>query len=387
MRLPQPDADALHLSERLLELMRRQAEDGWLAFSRYMAMALYAPGLGYYSAGSHKIGGAGDFITAPELSPLFADCLAKQCQQALSALAGGSVLELGAGTGRLAFDLLTALENQDSAPDEYLILEPSAELRQRQQQCLQALPRDLSQRVRWLDALPSDGQFRGVVIANEVMDAMPVELFVWQAGEVFQRGVRLHEPLRWEDRPAPPALADAVQKLYAATGSQWPDGYTSEVNLALPAWVAALSAALEAGLMILVDYGYPRPEYYRGERSMGTLIAHYRHRVLDDPLLWPGLMDITANVDFTALAEAADAAHLDVLGYTTQSWFLQALGLEEAFHARNTGKPRDQLNLVAQVRQLTLPAEMGERFQVMLLGKQLAIEPWGTRLKDLRHRL
>ncbi|ANB01286.1 class I SAM-dependent methyltransferase [Ectothiorhodospira sp. BSL-9] len=387
--LPTPEPEALQVSQQLLELVRQEinAGDGWLSFRRYMELALYAPGLGYYTAGSHKLGRGGDFMTAPEVSPLFGRCIARQCAQVLESLEGGDILEFGAGTGILAVEVLTTLEALDALPERYQILELSPDLRQRQQTAVAALPEALRHRVQWLDALPESGRFRGVMLGNEVLDAMPVQVFHWRDGEVRERGVVLGERLEWADRPADEALTNMVCALHESAGGAWPSGYVSEINPGLSGWMRAAADSLAAGVILLVDYGYPRREYYSPERYRGTLIAHYRHRALDEPLVWPGVVDITANVDFTAVAEAGGAAGLSLLGYTSQAWFLMGSGLESAFQACQAQGLREQMDLAAQVRMLTLPGEMGERFQAMALGRGVSEPLMGFSGRDLIPRL
>lgn len=387
--LPEPDEAARQASEALTARLREEIEaaGGFLPFHRYMDLALYAPGLGYYTAGSHKLGAGGDFTTAPETSPLFARCLARQAAQVLEALGGGEILEFGAGSGALAADMLRALADLDRLPEQYLILELSPDLRERQQAAVAELPGVLASRVRWLDALPPSG-FRGVMLGNEVLDALPVEVFTWSGATVLQRGVAWEGGwFAWAERPAEPGFSAAVQRLYAETGSAWPAGYTSEVSPGLAPWVAALAETLAAGLILLIDYGYPRTEYYSPERSRGTLMGYYRHRSLDDPFFLPGLVDLTAHVDFTAVAEAGVGAGLDVLGYTTQAWFLIGAGLDQVFQEAASDDPRKQLALAGQVRQLTLPGEMGERFQVIGLGRGIEAPLMGFAGRDLRGRL
>jgi SAM-dependent MidA family methyltransferase len=387
--LPEPDAAAREVSARLLERLRGEIDraGGCLPFRRYMELALYAPGLGYYAAGSHKLGAGGDFITAPETSPLFARCLARQAAQVLEHLGGGDVLEFGAGSGALAVDLLPALESLGRLPGRYLILEPSPDLRARQQHAVAGLPDALRERVRWLHALPDAGTLRGVVLANEVLDAMPVDVFAWTPGGVREKGVTWDgHALAWAERPAGAELAAAVQRLWSETGG-WPSGYTSERNPSLPAWVSAVSQTLAAGVILLIDYGYPRREYYSAERRQGTLMGYYRHRALTDPLILPGLVDITAHVDFTAVAEAGLAAGLEVAGYTTQAWFLIGAGLDAVFREAASEDPREQIALAGQVRQLTLPGEMGERFQAMALTRGVPVPLAGFAGRDLRERL
>nr|WP_238375795.1 SAM-dependent methyltransferase [Ectothiorhodospira magna] len=388
--MPPPPADALALSQRLLQQMQDESRSNgnWLSFYRYMTLALYAPGLGYYAAGSQKLGAAGDFVTAPEQSPLFGHCLARQCAQVLDTLGGGDILEFGAGTGQLAAQVLDTLAQQDALPDHYLILDTSPDLRQRQQATLSQLPEALAARVQWLDRLPEPGTFRGVMLANEVLDALPVELFIWHPDQVLRRGVQITaEGVIWADRPADDTMTAAVHTLHQAAGGHWGAGYQSEFNPGLAPWIMAVAECLAAGVLLLVDYGYPGREYYSPERRQGTLIAHYRHRMLTDPLIWPGLMDLTANVDFSAVARAGAGADLTLLGYTTQAWFLFGTGLEAAFAARCQEDVRAQMALAAQVRTLTLPGEMGERFQVMALGRGVDIPLMGFAQHDLSHRL
>jgi SAM-dependent MidA family methyltransferase len=388
--LPPPTPTALALCLQLNDLIRANiaAAGGALSFARYMELALYAPGLGYYSAGSHKFGAQGDFITAPETSPLFARCLARQCQQVLAALGGGAILEFGAGSGVLAVELLLELERLNSLPTKYFILELSAELRARQQRLLAQRAAHLLDRIRWLESLPTEG-LRGVVLANEVLDAMPVQLFVNNSGTINERCVAWEEQgFVWRDVPAGTPLAQAVAALQAALPEPLPDCYCSELNPALPGWVTSLAATIERGVALLIDYGYPRREYYLPERSAGTLMCHYRHRVHADPLILTGLQDITAHVDFTAVAAAGLAAGLDIAGYTTQAHFLLGSGLPELAAASDPLDLTTHLAVADQIKSLTLPGEMGERFKVLALARGLEDLPLcGFALRDLRGRL
>jgi SAM-dependent MidA family methyltransferase len=373
--LPPP---ALAVSERLTDRIRAAIDErgGTIAFDQYMRMTLYEPGLGYYSAGAVKFGRDGDFVTAPEVSPLFGRCLARQVRQVLATIDGGDILEFGAGSGRLAADVLAELEGLDTLPGNYLILEVSADLRERQQHLLaERIPRLLA-RVRWLDTLPD--RFRGVVIANEVLDAMPVKRFRWLGDGALELGVGIGEAgFVWKAMPAGTdiPLAAAVARIRAdiglvpGAGIDWPPGYTSEVNLAIGPWIAALAAVLESGAALLIDYGYPRREYYHPQRTEGTLLCHYRHRVHGDPFWQPGLQDITAAVDFTAVAEAAQAAGLAIAGFTTQARFLLALGLTDRLAEQSGRNAPARLELARQARMLTLPAEMGEHFKVLALTR------------------
>nr|WP_240900935.1 SAM-dependent methyltransferase [Thioalkalivibrio sp. XN8] len=347
---------------------------GAISFRRFMEAALYAPGLGYYSGGAAKLGPAGDFVTAPELSPLFGRCLARQALAALEALGGGAVLELGGGSGALAEAALA----EAGAGLRWLMLEPSPELRQRQQQ-------RLGNRVEWLDSLPAG--FRGVVLANEVADALPVERFTIADSELRQLGVRFDTAGApgWALLDPPPELAAAVQALERERGAPFPEGYTSEHSPLLGPWVRSLAESLAAGLVLVIDYGLPRRELYAPERSMGTFMCHYRHRAHDDPFRWPGLQDLTAWVDFTTVAAAGVAAGLTLEGFTTQAAFLAGNGLEEMLAAAPGGTAG--IMQAQQARQLLLPGEMGERFRVLGLSRGLGPALAGFGLLDLANRL
>jgi SAM-dependent MidA family methyltransferase len=359
-----------------------EAQAGWLAFDDYLRIVLYAPGLGYYSAGSVKFGPGGDFVTAPELSGLYARCLASQCAPVLRAV-GGDVLELGAGTGRLAAGVLTRLAELEQLPCHYYILEVSADLRGRQSETLEGLPAALRSRVAWLDALPAT-PITGVVLANEVADALPFQRFVIDAEALYQRGVGLSDEaaLVDADRPASAALRAELGRI-APNG--WPRRYLSELCPMLGPWVAAIAKALSRGAVFLIDYGLPRHEYYHPQRNRGTLRCHFRHRAHDDPLLYPGLQDITAWVDFTRVAEAAVDAQLEVAGFCTQAAFLLANGIEaELAAASNT---LERARLASQARVLLLPGEMGERFKVMALTRGFDEPLCGFAYQDLRRSL
>ena len=381
---PEEAAHSARLGERLREEIERAG--GWISFARYMQLALYEPGLGYYSAGARKFGAAGDFITAPEVAPVFSRCLAVQCAEVLQTLGGGDLLEFGAGSGAMATTLLEELERRDALPRRYLILDVSADLRQRQQQTLAAAVPRLLERVEWLDRLP-DG-LEGVVVANEVLDAQPVERFVWRDAAIHALGVAWERGApTWSEAPAPEPLARAVLSLARETGVAWPEGYTSEINLGLGNWIAAVSAVLDRGVMLFVDYGLPRRDYYTPERSAGTLLCHFRHRFHDDPFARPGLQDITAWVDFTAVAESATAAGLDVAGYTTQAHFLIGAGIAEFVANVADLDVVERVNLSRQAMLLTLPGEMGERFKAIALARGYDAPLRGFAVRDLRHTL
>jgi SAM-dependent MidA family methyltransferase len=385
--LPQPASDAAALSESLCGLIADEIEaaGGAIPFSRYMELCLYAPGLGYYSAGQRKFGAGGDFITAPEISSLFGRCMARCCAEVLQQT-GGDVLEFGAGSGRLAVDLLGELDVLGCLPRQYFILERSADLQQRQQQLLSRELPQLVERVAWLDSLPAAG-FRGVMLANEVLDAMAVERFHWDGSAAAQDFVAQGTAgFEWLQRPVEsPGLQAAVDRLVHACNL--PAGYVSEINLALDAWLRSIAGQLEEGLLLLVDYGYERDEYYHPQRSSGTLMCHYRQRAHADPFLWPGLQDITAHVDFTAVAEAATAAGLAVSGYTSQAWFLLDCGLEGLLQAAGPADTAAYLKLAQQAKTLILPGEMGERFKCIALTRGSELQLPGFRMQDFRHRL
>ena len=380
--LPPPTAGEQEHSARLQQRLREEiaARGGSISFARFMELALYAPGLGYYAAGQHKFGAPGDFITAPEMGSLFARCLARPCRSILAQLGGGDILEAGAGSGALAADLLLELEALDRLPERYLILELSNELRDRQAETLRRKAPHLLKHIRWLDTLP--GGFRGMVLANELLDAMPVERF-----RITQDGVRQfhvawqNDRFCWQEKPADEAIRQRIEALAL------PPGYTSEINLQAEAWVRSVADVLEQGVMLLVDYGFPRAEFYHPQRSDGTLMCHYRHRAHDDPLTLVGLQDITAHVDFTAIAEAGTGTGLSLLGYTSQAAFLIGCGLEQLMSASDPEDARAHLGLTQQVKKLTSPHEMGELYKVIVLGRGIR-EPFpGFADHDRRGRL
>jgi SAM-dependent MidA family methyltransferase len=361
---------------------RISASGGWLPFDEYLRVALYAPGLGYYSAGSIKLGREGDFVTAPELSPLFGRALARQCAEVLQAV-GGSILELGAGSGALAGVLLASLQEIGVLPERYQILETSADLSARQRERLLKLPAQLSARVHWLEQLP-EGPLTGIILANEVADALPFRRFAVANSGYVERGVALSESggLMLSDRPALAALVSELERIAPAG---LPDGYESELCPLLDGWIASLAAALARGMILLTDYGLPRREYYHPQRLHGTLRCYFRHRAHDDALLHPGLQDITAWVDFTRVAEAATEAGLELPGYCTQAAFLLANGIEaDVAAARSTV---ERARMAAEARQLLLPGEMGESCKAIALSRDLGMPLRGFALQDLRRAL
>nr|WP_255703521.1 SAM-dependent methyltransferase [Lysobacter sp. GX 14042] len=383
------------------ELLRAQIDEagGAISFARFMELALYAPGLGYYSAGASKFGAEGDFITAPELGPVFAACVAEAIAPVLQQIGPHArLLELGGGTGAFAEVALKRLLELDALPDRYCILEPSAQLRERQRERLQQrLVPPVFDLVEWLDR-PFDDDWDGVVFANEVIDALPISRFAIEGGDAAsdgqQPGEVLEEHVAVEDgrlvrvlRPADTFLANAVRFIEKRLERPLPDGYRSEVLPQLPYWIQAVAGGLQRGAMLFVDYGYPRQEFYLPGRDDGTLRAYYRHHVHDDPLVWPGLQDITASVDFTALAEAGVAAGFDFAGYCSQASFLMGNGMAHVLSRIEKIKDEaERQRRSNEVKRLTLPSEMGERFQVM--GFQKDVEFGIAFLAgDLSHRL
>jgi SAM-dependent MidA family methyltransferase len=383
---PQPDADALSRSQQLCAQIAASMRDGWCSFEQFMQQALYVPGLGYYSAANAKFGAEGDFVTAPEISPLFSGCVARQVAQVLQALPDGEVLEFGAGSGVMAAEMLLELERMDSLPKRYTILELSGELRARQRDTISARAPHLIEYVEWLDQLPSE-RFNGVVVANEVLDALPVALLHRTGEQTLERGVALAEDGQWlwQDRE-PSSVVNAYLARLAEDGVVLRDGYITEAHVGIAPWVATLSGLLNSGLLLLIDYGYTRSDYYRAERSAGTMMCHYRHRAHPEPLTLVGLQDITAYVDFTTVAEAAVAADMRVDGFTTQAQFLLGCGITELATRAPMGDMRAQLELAQQIKQLTLPGEMGERFKVIALTRDLDLPLIGF-AHDLRGRL
>ncbi|MDD3884358.1 MAG: class I SAM-dependent methyltransferase [Gallionella sp.] len=382
MSLPVPDSAALQHSAQLSEHIRAEiaANDGWISFTRYMELALYAPGLGYYTAGAHKFGEAGDFITAPELSPLFGRSLARQLVEIMRA-SQPTMLELGAGSGKLAADILAELELLGQLPEQYSILEVSADLRERQRLLLEQRVPHLLSRVQWLDRLPD--VIDGVVFGNEILDALPVHLLHWRAGEARERGVAVNEAgFCWQDRPlADDVLSQAAQRIQA------PDDYLSEICPAARGLINSLAQRLQSGVLLFIDYGFGAREFYHPQRSRGTLMCHYRHHAHDDPFYLPGLQDITAHVDFTAVAEAGIDAGLEFLGYTHQAFFLMNCGITEFLQNADPEDMRAYAPLAAQLQKLTSPAEMGELFKVIALGKNMEAPLRGFALGDLSRTL
>ncbi len=371
---PAPDQAGLAHSQRLSELIRREidARGGWLDFAEYMRLALYAPGLGYYSSGTEKFGPDGDFVTAAELDGAFARCIGRSMLPLLRQCPRPAVMEIGAGSGALAAELLSAAAAWDIELAEYQILEVSADLRERQRATLAARAPEFLPRVRWLDQLPA--AFRGLVFANEVMDALPASRFIVTPAGIRALGVRCHaDGFAWAEAEAAKALEKAVLDSLRED-VVLPVGYRSEVCLELGAWVNSLAAMLTQGAILLADYGCSRRDYYHPERSDGTLICHYRHQAHDNPFLYPGLQDISAWVDFSRVARAGQQAGLTLAGYTTQAHFLLANGIAEEMQSSSDLTQMEQLRMSQVLRRLLLPGEMGENFKLMMLGRDMELQ-------------
>ena len=378
---PEPDSEALAHSARVVERVQTEIEGrgGVLPFDRYMDLVLYEPGLGYYASGTRKFGRQGDFVTAPELGSLYGRCVARQVAQILAQLDGGSLLEFGAGSGVLAATVLTELAERDSLPAEYLIVEVSPALRAQQQQTLAGQIEQNLVKVRWLDSLPESG-FRGVILANEVLDAMPIIRFrVGAEGHMTASVVRRngHLDWSWQRDPSQDGRIDRLVQQYGLVAD-----YTSEVNPRAAAWMQTVGRVLDAGLILVMDYGYPGAEYYHYERSNGTLMCHYQHRAHMDPFLYPGLQDLTAHVDFSAVAAAGQLAGLDIAGFTSQEAFLLSTGVLDLVAHESSGPVDPKLS--AELKQLTLSSEMGESFKALAMVKHIDSPLLGFSLRDRR---
>ena len=384
--LPVPDEIAQKHSEKLIARIKSEIEEnnGEISFQRYMELTLYEPGLGYYTAGSTKLGKEGDFITAPEISALFSHSLAQAVAPVLDK--DMIILEVGAGRGKMAADILLYLKQNNKCPKEYWILELSADLRERQKKTIKELAPELFQQVKWLDVLPE--RFSGVVLANELLDAMPIQLFQKNKNDINEINVV------WKDdafyfkltSSFDERLVHRVKNIESETESDFTNGYISEINFAAEDWIKTISQSLQKGVMILIDYGFPRHEYYHAQRTQGTLMCHYRHRTHPDAFVYPGLQDITAHVDFTAMADAALDADLKVMGYTNQASFLMGAGILGLAEANETNLEQ-QMDVASQVKKLTLPHEMGELFKVIGFSKNCDVTLPAFEFRDLREYL
>ena len=385
--LPEPDTDSAVHSRRCAEYIRSRIEDagGSISFAEYMHHALYAPGLGYYSAGAHKFGASGDFVTAPEISPLFGFLVARQCAEILEQMDAASIIEFGAGSGRLAVDVLAKLDELGTLPERYQILEVSADLRERQESLLCKEAAAYFDRIEWISSIPE--RHCGVIIANEVLDALPVERFT-RRDTVYQHRVQAsNKGFEIIEAAAPMTLLNAIGAIEEDLGRELPDGFTSEVSLGAPAWVSDLVGAMQHGVALLFDYGLSRREYYATDRSDGWLRCHFRHHAHNDALILPGIQDITAWVDYTAIAAAAANAGADIAGYASQAQFLIGAGLDTELQNMTQRAPERQTELSGQVKLLTLPGEMGEYFKCLGVSRGTITQPSGFALADRTHTL
>ena len=380
--LPYPDTSAEHASLTLQEHIANeiQSHNNWISFNDYMQMTLFTPNLGYYTGGSHKIGSAGDFVTAPSMTPLFGLTLARQIAPLLQQTAG-NVYEFGAGTGELAVSLLAGLP--ETALQHYYIMDVSPELKQRQLELIQKKLPQHANKVIFLDSLPD--AFDGVIIGNEVLDAMPCEVVCWTEQGVEQMGVSIIDnQFSWSQRPV------NDERILAEALRIQPDKqpFTSELHLNQSAFIATLAQRMQRGAIIMIDYGFDEAQYYHPQRSMGTLIGHYRHHVVDDPFFWPGLMDLTCHVNFTAMAQAAVDNDLDLIGYTSQAHFLFNLGITEVLLNEHPDvNSKEYLQAAAAMQKLVAPHEMGELFKVIAMGKNVDVDWQGFAIGDWCHKL
>lgn len=389
--LPPASEIALAHSRSLQTMIRDKihAAGDWMSFEQFMNLALYAPGMGYYNSGATKLGSAGDFVTAPEISSLFGRTLAQQVIQIFRQVSQSNILEFGAGSGKLALDLLLELEKADALPEKYFILEISAELRQRQQLLLANKIPHLIQLIEWLEQLPT--QFNGIILANEVLDAMPVHIVSWHDSTIFERGVTWqNNQFSWQDRPIHNiGLNEAVSQLTLQINpnNNLADAYVSEINLAAGHFMHSLANILQQGVILLIDYGFGRNEYYHPQRNQGTLMCHYRHHAHDDPFYLPGLQDITSHVDFSAIIAATENTELMLLGYTTQAYFLINCGITEILAQTSVEDTNNYLPQANQLQKLVSPSEMGELFKVIAFGKNFSEPLIGFKRGDMSRLL
>ena len=373
---------SLLVREQLIQHINTR--DGWISFEEFVDFVMYKPGLGYYSAGAEKIGHSGDFTTAPEISKLFGMALANQITPILDHYQSPSIIEIGAGTGKLAFDIMTQLNDYQVNFDRYYILELSADLKQRQQSMLSHLPTKTLNKIVWLDSIPMDS-IDGVIIANEVIDALPFTRFKSQNGQVYELGISVEDnQLIEQPRLADEMLSNTVDSIAKEIGMTFQDGYTSEIRINFGSWFRTIESMLSSGSIFFVDYGYARQEYYDEERTNGSMICHYRNVAHEDPLSNLGIQDISASVDFSQLADVALQRNIEVGFFTSQADFLinaEILGVIESVIDEGL-----KMRLTQEVKQLLLPNQMGEVFKCMLLNKNINPDNFDG-IKDLRHTL
>jgi len=389
LSLPIPSPEAQSHSEKLSAYIKNLIDrhGGSIGFDEYMNLALYQPGLGYYSSGNQKFGSRGDFITAPQISPLFSKCLASQCLQIMDDFKEATILELGAGTGVMAKDLLLGLGEHNSLPKKYYILEVSADLKIRQQKLLKRAIPEYIDNIIWLDCLP-EKKFKGLVLANEVLDALPVKRFKKESNLFKEVKVTVSDNnFCWIDTIANVELVDTLTKLEGKLSAPFPDNYHSEININLKMWLDSIQSSIEKGVILFIDYGYTMPDYYHPEKFDGNLSCYYRHRVHSDPFFYPGLQDITTSVDFTSVAHYAKKIGLNINGFTNQVYFLFGCGLDNLVPDMNSLDTKSQIKLSQELRTLTMPDEMGERFKFMALTKEYDKELLGFSKMNQKNKL
>lgn len=377
--LPIPEQNTLKHSQTVFDYIveKIQENGGILPFSEYMDLALYAPGLGYYNSGTPKLGRGGDFFTAPEISPLFGQCVATQCQEILEKMDDGDILEFGAGSGKMAAEILSFLSKRNALPNHYYILEVSPFLKAKQQETIKEVCPELINRIKWLERLPDS--FTGIILANEVLDAMPVERFKITKNGILRQGVTVLEFNKSDTKQSFNAIFEQTDdktllEFYASRS--WDIDYESEINLNILPWIQSISDILKKGVVLLMDYGFTREVYYHPVRNMGTLMCHYQQIAHTNPFIYPGIQDITAHVDFTAIQEAAHKTNLEPIGFTNQASFLLSLGLLDHLNASysNSNDELNNMNLNRSVQVLTSPNEMGELFKVIALGRNIELQ-------------
>ncbi|MCX7182859.1 MAG: SAM-dependent methyltransferase [Nitrosospira sp.] len=387
--LPEPNEAASKHSQALQNTIRAEISvaAGWISFARYMELVLYAPGTGYYSNNIPKFGSTGDFVTAPEISSLFGRTIAQQVLQVFQYMdkGGNNILEFGAGTGKLALDLLLELERLGELPERYFILEVSAGLRRRQQELFARYLPHLISRIEWLEYLPTT--FEGLMIANEVLDAMPIHLVMWHDKTLLERGVTWSNGgFQWSDRLLVAGeLFNTARKVGCQINAS--NDYISEINLAANAFIKSLADILQRGAVLLIDYGFGHKEYYHPQRDKGTLVCHYRHYVHDDPFYLPGLQDITSHINFSAITEVTKGGQLELLGYTTLANFLINCGITKILEQTPVENSIDYLPLAGQLQRLVSPAEMGDLFKVIAFGRGIPQPMIGFITGDKSHLL